>query len=227
MFVGFTVAVVEGVATVSPFVFWEIQRFLLRRVETPIVSNHKILPVKVAEFCIFLSILFTLRLFLSTRQLSYLWPILQPFVAIFNTFRLWKLRAQDLSTELNTQKLPKSIQQGNTSEPTAIQLLYKFLWKTVNHYRAKSGPSFPREAVPLHDKEAYGGRGSIAPFILNLYARWRWVPSFKPWTLYSWWKASFPNERRLCVPHIRSGPFRGKYFLPLPGIEPGFFSYSA
>lgn len=65
----------------------------------------------------------------------------------------------------------------------------------VNHYRAKSGLSFASKAVPLHAKEAYGGRGSITPFILNLYTGWSWVPSFTPWPLYFWWKAFVPNEQ--------------------------------
>jgi len=34
-----------------------------------------------------------------------------------------------------------------------------------------------RHLVPLHTMKAYKGNGGIAPIILNLSTRWRWVVS--------------------------------------------------
>jgi hypothetical protein len=58
--------------------------------------------------------------------------------------------------------------------------------------------------------EVYGGSGSIAPRILDVGTRWRWVVS--PW---------YPLDRRLCGPQSWSGHGgEEKNFQPLPGLEP-------
>jgi len=54
--------------------------------------------------------------------------------------------------------------------------------------------------------KAYGGRGSIAPRILGLGSRWRWVVSFTPQPLYPQGKSPcYLMNKRLCGPLSRSG----------------------
>jgi hypothetical protein len=63
--------------------------------------------------------------------------------------------------------------------------------------------------------------GGIAPRILDLDTRWKWVVSFTPQPLYRQGKSPrYPLDRRLGGPQSRSG--RGgeeKNFQPPPGIE--------
>jgi hypothetical protein len=70
--------------------------------------------------------------------------------------------------------------------------------------------------------EAYWGSRGIAPCILDLGTRWRWVVSFTLLPVYPQGKSyMFPLDRRLCGPQSRSG--RGskeRNSLPLPGFEP-------
>jgi hypothetical protein len=70
--------------------------------------------------------------------------------------------------------------------------------------------------------KAYWGSGVIAPRILDLGTRWRWVVSFTPRPLYHQGKNPwYLLDRRLGGPQSRSG--RGgeeKISQPLPGLEP-------
>jgi hypothetical protein len=73
-----------------------------------------------------------------------------------------------------------------------------------------------------HAMKTYWGSGGIAPRILDLGTKWRWVVSFMPRPLYSQGKSPrYPLDRRLGGPQSRSG--RGgedkNSQLP-PGIEP-------
>jgi hypothetical protein len=69
--------------------------------------------------------------------------------------------------------------------------------------------------------KAYFGSGGIAPRILYLGTRLRWMVSFTPRSLYPQRKSSwYPLDRRLGGPQSRSG--RGgeeKNSQPLPGLE--------
>jgi hypothetical protein len=69
--------------------------------------------------------------------------------------------------------------------------------------------------------KAYWGSGGIAPHILDLGTRWRWVFSFTARPLYLQGKSPwYPWDRRLGGPQRRSG--RGgeeKNSQPPPGIE--------
>jgi hypothetical protein len=69
--------------------------------------------------------------------------------------------------------------------------------------------------------KAYWGSGGIAPLILDLGTRWRWVVSFTPRPLYPQGKSPwYPLNRRLGGPQSRSR--RGgeeKNSQPLPGLE--------
>jgi hypothetical protein len=50
-------------------------------------------------------------------------------------------------------------------------------------------------------KTHWGGGAVIAPHILDLRTRWRWVVSFTPWPLYPQGKISwYPFYRRLDEP---------------------------
>jgi hypothetical protein len=88
--------------------------------------------------------------------------------------------------------------------------------------------SSPNEAstlcnfVYVHEIKACGRRvGGIAPVILNLGTRWRWVVSLTLRPLDIQWKTlPCPLNRRLCGLHIRSGRFwEGKSLLLLPIFE--------
>jgi hypothetical protein len=96
--------------------------------------------------------------------------------------------------------------------------------------RKADSPQFPSQKgnVKLfllnknHTMESCRGNGCIAPCILYLGTRWRWVVSFTPRPLYPKGKSlSYPLDRRLGGPQSRSG--RGgeeKNSQPLPGLEP-------
>jgi hypothetical protein len=75
--------------------------------------------------------------------------------------------------------------------------------------------------IKHHAMKAYWGSGGIAPHILDLGTRWRWVVSFTLRPLYPQGKRpSYPLDRRLGGPQSRSG--RGgeeKNSQPPPGIE--------
>jgi len=54
--------------------------------------------------------------------------------------------------------------------------------------------------------KAWWGSGSIAPCILDLGIRWRWVGSFTPWPLYPPGKSpKYQLDRRLSGPQSQSG----------------------
>jgi hypothetical protein len=56
-------------------------------------------------------------------------------------------------------------------------------------------------STKYHAMKTYRGRGGIAPRILSLGARWRWVFSFTPRPLYSWGKDyRYELDRRLGWP---------------------------
>jgi hypothetical protein len=71
--------------------------------------------------------------------------------------------------------------------------------------------------------KAYWGNGDIAPGILDLGTRWRWVVSFTPQPLYPQGKTlpRYPLDRRLSGPQSLSG-VGGEEENPqaLPGPEP-------
>jgi hypothetical protein len=70
--------------------------------------------------------------------------------------------------------------------------------------------------------KTYWGSDGIAPRILYLGTRWRWVVSFKPRPLYPQGKRPwYPVNRRLDGPQIRSGlGGEQKNSQPLPRLEP-------
>jgi hypothetical protein len=69
--------------------------------------------------------------------------------------------------------------------------------------------------------KVYGGIRRIAPRIIDLGTRWRWVVSFTPRPLYSQGKNPwYPLDRRLGGPQISSGRSGGKKnSQPQPGLE--------
>jgi hypothetical protein len=70
--------------------------------------------------------------------------------------------------------------------------------------------------------KAYWESGGIAPRILDLGSRWRWVVSFTARPLYFQAKSPwYALDRRLDGPESRSGRGgEGKKSQPLPGFEP-------
>jgi hypothetical protein len=70
--------------------------------------------------------------------------------------------------------------------------------------------------------KAYQGSGGIAPRILDLVTKLRWVVSSTPRPLYPQGKSSwYPLDRRLGGPRSRSGHGgEKKNSQPLPGLNP-------
>jgi hypothetical protein len=70
--------------------------------------------------------------------------------------------------------------------------------------------------------KAAWGSGGIAPLILDLGTRWRWVVSFTPRLLYPQGKIpSYPLDRKLGGPQSRAGSGgEKKNSQHLPGLEP-------
>jgi hypothetical protein len=70
--------------------------------------------------------------------------------------------------------------------------------------------------------KAYWGSGGIAPRILYLGTRWRWMVSFTPRPLYSQGNnPCYLLNRSLGGPQSRSGRDDGENnSQPLPGLEP-------
>jgi hypothetical protein len=65
------------------------------------------------------------------------------------------------------------------------------------------------------------GSGGIAPRILDLGTRWRWVVSFTPRPLYPRGNSpAYPLDRRLGGPQSRCGRGEEKNSQPLLGLEP-------
>jgi hypothetical protein len=66
------------------------------------------------------------------------------------------------------------------------------------------------------------GIGGIAPLILDLGTRWRWVVSLTPRPLYPQRESPwYPLDRRLGGPQSLSGRGGGeKNSQPLPGLDP-------
>jgi hypothetical protein len=72
-----------------------------------------------------------------------------------------------------------------------------------------------------HAMKAYWESGGIAPRILDLGTRWRWVVSFTPPSLHPQGNSPwYPLERRLSGPQSRSGRSDEKNSQLLPGLEP-------
>jgi len=78
------------------------------------------------------------------------------------------------------------------------------------------------EYVPVHAMKAYVNSKSIAPLILNLSTRWRWVVKFTPWLLYLWGKNLYVHQIGDCVgtrhfgehkDHFDNGPW--KYIISI------------
>jgi len=55
--------------------------------------------------------------------------------------------------------------------------------------------------IKHHAMKMYWGTESIAPRILHLGTRWRWVVSFMTWSLYPWGKSPwYQTDRKLAGP---------------------------
>jgi hypothetical protein len=69
--------------------------------------------------------------------------------------------------------------------------------------------------------KAYLGSGDIAPRIIDLGTRWRWMVSFTLLPLYPQGKSPcYPLDRRLGGPQSRSERGGEKNSQPLPVLEP-------
>jgi hypothetical protein len=77
--------------------------------------------------------------------------------------------------------------------------------------------------IEHHAMEAYWGSESIAPRIIDLGTRWRWVVSFTPRPFYPQGKSPFyPLDRRLGGPQTRPRCGGEKNSQPLSGLEPPY-----
>jgi hypothetical protein len=107
--------------------------------------------------------------------------------------------------EKNSQPLPELeppiIQPVVHRHTTALSQLLKLFLYLIKYHAMKTCPLLNHHAV-----KTQWGSGGIAPRILNLVTRWRWVVSFTPRPLYPRGKSSlFPLDRRLGGPQSQSG----------------------
>jgi len=56
--------------------------------------------------------------------------------------------------------------------------------------------------ITVHTMRTCGGNGDVAPSIINLGTRWKWMVSLKLQPLYSWEKRFCPLNRRLRGPQL-------------------------
>jgi hypothetical protein len=69
--------------------------------------------------------------------------------------------------------------------------------------------------------KVYRWSTGIAPLILNLGTRWRWVFNLSPRPFYPEKESRYPSNRRLGGPQSRSGRFGEENdLLPLLGFKP-------
>jgi hypothetical protein len=73
--------------------------------------------------------------------------------------------------------------------------------------------------VSVQTIKAYRGRRSIAPFILNLDARWRRVINITPRPLYPHDRTPVPTGRRLGWSQRQSRRFGGETITSLAGMR--------
>ena len=52
------------------------------------------------------------------------------------------------------------------------------------HGLHRDNSTLKNKVVPVHDVKAYRGSRGIAPLIIDLRTRWRWLVNFKAWLLY-------------------------------------------
>jgi hypothetical protein len=99
---------------------------------------------------------------------------------------------------------------------------FVWLWNLASYTKVKVKVKLSLCSTKHLAMKTYRGSGGIAPRILDLSTRWRWVVSFTPLPLYPQGKSPwYPLDRRLSGPESRSG--RGgeeKNSQPPPGIEP-------
>jgi hypothetical protein len=74
--------------------------------------------------------------------------------------------------------------------------------------------------LPVHTMKIYSGCRGIAPLILNLGTRWRWVVNLAIRPLYLLEKPPYPLNRRLAGLQCRSGHSAEQNSSPIPEFEP-------
>jgi hypothetical protein len=121
---------------------------------------------------------------------------------------LW--HSYGIQNSVTTKFQPKNKKRNR--ENYAVWILFIFTLHVVSQVKVKGKPRH----------EDVLGSGGIAPRILNLGTRWRWVVSSTPRHLYPKGKSPWdPLDRRLGGPQSRSGcGGEEKNSQPPPGIEP-------
>jgi len=127
-------------------------------------------------------------------------------------------------TAIHLDRLKKTMkteqQVLSTIEPHILRMEGEYLEK-LSHLlvKVKLKLSLCFNWAPRH--EGVLGSGCIAPLIINLGTRWRWVVSFTPRPLYPRGKSPwYPLDRRICGPQSRSGrDGEEKNSQPLPGLK--------
>jgi hypothetical protein len=136
------------------------------------------------------------------------------------------------ANQLYGAESPSSEAKSHSASPEITHLL----WNPKVHYRFHTGPyvephessphlpyylpNSPRALTEHQAMKAYWGSENIAPRILDLGIRWRWVVSFTPRPLYPQRKRWYPLDRRLSGTLRRLGRGGEKNSEPLPGLEP-------
>jgi hypothetical protein len=117
---------------------------------------------------------------------------------------------------------PSQFASPPASDTSSYQLKWLFTIVDLMYLKVISLKAVPVFLTQHHAMNAYWRNGGIAPHIIELGTRWRWVVSFTFRRLYPQGKSSlYSLDRRLFGPQSRSGRGGGKKNSQLlPGPEP-------
>jgi hypothetical protein len=141
----------------------------------------------------------------------------------------WEWSGRDVKLTIHLHLVPRSRMRG--AIPPLPQYAFTAWYSvkaegqlyTITYFRARGTKvKLSLCLTKHHAMKTYWGSGGIAPHILDLGTRWRWMVSFTSRQLYLQGKNPlYPLDRRLGGPQSRSG--RGgeeKNSQPLPGLNP-------
>jgi hypothetical protein len=155
------------------------------------------------------------------------------FITVFSKARHWTILSQPNSVHPIDPYLPNvhpNIILPPTARSSQCSSLRASQPKTfkhlppspcVLHVPTMSSFTLPYDLTEHHAMKAYWESGGIAPRILNLGTRWRWVVSFTTRPFYLQGKSPwYPLDRGLGGPQSRSGGGgEEKNSQPPPGID--------
>jgi hypothetical protein len=146
------------------------------------------------------------------------------FAHLICSILIWEYYERDLGSYLYPTK---QIMGQPTARDSFQDLIIHTYLNTTQSEQASQQKCKPFIKLSLyltkhHAMKTYWGSGGIAPCILDLGTRWRWVVSFTPWPICPWGKSPwYPLDRRLGGPQSHSGHSgEKKNSQPQLGIKP-------